>query len=120
MIERVIAARLGNATFNITFGGGIMDASGVRPAVFTTKNVIEQYVVENHPMFKNGSIKVINEIVVEPEKGVEKTVKVAEVTTIQQAKQYLLENGATVEELQSKAAVFEWAAKNDIVFPNYK
>lgn len=120
VIERVIAARLGNATFNITFGGGIMDASGVRPAVFTTKNVIEQYVVENHPMFKNGSIKVINEIVVEPEKGVEKTVKVDEVTTIQQARQYLLDKGVTMDKLQNKADIKACATEMNITFPNWQ
>lgn len=120
VVERVIAARLGKATMNITFSGGIMDSSGVRPATFTTNKVVEQYVVENHPMFKNGSIKVINEIVVEPEKGVEKTVKVDEVTTIQQARQYLLDKGVTMDKLQNKADIKACAAEMNITFPNWQ
>lgn len=119
VVERVIAARLGKATMNITFSGGIMDSSGVRPATFTTNKVVEQYVVENHPMFKNGSIKVINEIVVEPEKGVEKTVKVDEVTTLQQARQYLIEKGVSIEKLQNKADIKACAAEMNITFPNW-
>lgn len=119
VVERVIAARLGKATMNITFSGGIMDSSGVRPATFTTNKVVEQYVVENHPMFKNGSIKVINEIILEPEKSDEKTVKVDEVTTIQQARQYMLDKGVTMDKLQNKTDIKACAAEMNITFPNW-
>lgn len=120
VVERVIAARLGKATINITFSGGIMDSSGVRPATFTTGKVVEQYIVENHPMFKNGSIKVINEIVVEPEKEQNTVSKVAEVTTIQQARQYLLDKGVTMDKLQNKADIKVCAAEMNITFPNWQ
>jgi hypothetical protein len=118
VVERVIAARLGKATMNITFSGGIMDSSGVRPATFTTNKVVEQYVVENHPMFKNGSIKVISEIDLEPKKETAKTEKVEEVKTLQQARQFLMDMGVPMEELQSKAKVLEVAKEKGITFPN--
>ena len=121
VVERVIAARLGKATMNITFSGGIMDSSGVRPATFTTNKVVEQYVVENHPMYKNGSIKVISEIDLEPKKETAKAEKVEEVTTMQEARKYLMEHeGATMEDLQNKAAVQDYAAKMNITFPNWR
>jgi Cu/Ag efflux protein CusF len=119
VVERVIAARLGKATMNITFSGGIMDSSGVRPATFTTNKVVEQYVVENHPMFKNGSIKVISEIDLEPKKETAKTEKVDEVTTLQQARQYLIEKGVSIEKLQNKADIKACAAEMNITFPNW-
>lgn len=118
VVERVIAARLGKATMNITFSGGIMDSSGVRPATFTTNKVVEQYVVENHPMFKNGPIKVISEIDLEPKKETAKTEKVEEVKTLQQARQFLMDMGVPMEELQSKAKVLEVAKEKGITFPN--
>jgi hypothetical protein len=118
VVERVIAARLGKATMNITFSGGIMDSSGVRPATFTTNKVVEQYVVENHPMFKNGSIKVISEIDLEPKEETAKTEKVEEVKTLQQARQFLMDMGVPMEELQSKAKVLEVAKDKGITFPN--
>lgn len=122
VVERVIAARLGKATMNITFSGGIMDSSGVRPATFTTNKVVEQYVVENHPMYKNGSIKVISEIDLEPKKETAKTEeveKVDEVTTLQQARQYLIEKGVSIEKLQNKADIKACAAEMNITFPNW-
>ena len=45
---------------------------------------------------------------------------VADVITLADAKKYLLENGASMEVLQGRAAVLEYAAKNGIVFPNMK
>ena len=100
-----------------------MDSAGVQPAVYVTSNPVEQAMLENHPDFKNGTIKLADIKVIEEPKMVEeekKKITAESVTTLTAAKQYLLEQGATVEELQNKAAVFEWAAKNDIVFPNYK
>jgi hypothetical protein len=98
-----------------------MDASAVLPATYTTKNPVEQAILENHPDFKNGTIKLKEvQVIEDPKKVEEKKVSVESVTTFTEAKKYLLENGATVEELQNKAAVYEWAAKHDIVFPNWK
>lgn len=120
-VERYVTARLGKGTISFHFEGGAMDASAVLPATYTTKNPVEQAILENHPDFKNGTIKLKEvQVIEEPKKVEEKKVTVDSVTTLAEAKKYLLENGATVEELQTKAAVFEWAAKHDIVFPNWK
>lgn len=120
-IERYVTARLGKGTISFHFEGGAMDASAVLPATYTTKNPVEQAILENHPDFKNGTIKLKEvQVIEEPKKVEEKKVTVDSVTTFTEAKKYLLENGATVEELQNKAAVYEWAAAHDIVFPNWK
>ena len=120
-IERYVTARLGKGTISFHFEGGAMDASAVLPATYTTKNPVEQAILENHPDFKNGTIKLKEiQVIEEPKKVEEKKISVESVTTFTEAKKYLLENGATVEELQNKAAVYEWAAAHDIVFPNWK
>ena len=122
-IERFVTARLGKGSVSFHFKDGAMDSAGVQPATYITGNAIEQSIIENHREFKNGAIKLKDVRVVEEPKQEatqEKKITAENVTTLAAAKQFLLENGATVEELQSKAAVFEWAAKNDIVFPNYK
>ena len=122
-IERFVTARLGKGSVSFHFKDGVMDSAGVQPATFITGNAIEQSIIENHREFKNGAIKLKGVRVVEEPKQEatqEKKITAENVTTLAAAKQFLLENGATVEELQSKAAVFEWAAKHDIVFPNYK
>ena len=122
-IERYVTARLGKGSVSFHFKDGVMDSAGVQPATYITGNAIEQSIIENHREFKNGAIKLKDVRVVEepkPEATEEKKIAAENVTTLAAAKQFLLENGATVEELQSKAAVFEWAAKHDIVFPNYK
>lgn len=122
-IERFVTARLGKGSVSFHFKDGVMDSAGVQPATYITGNAIEQSIIENHREFKNGAIKLKDVRVVEEPKQEatqEKKITAENVTTLAAAKQFLLENGATVEELQSKAAVFEWAAKHDIVFPNYK
>ena len=121
-IERYVTARLGKGSVSFHFKDGVMDSAGMQPAVYVTSNPVEQAMLENHPDFKNGAIKLVDIKVVEEPKIAEEEQKITaeSVTTLTAAKQYLLEQGATVEELQNKAAVFEWAAKNDIVFPNYK
>ena len=122
-IERYVTAQLGKGSVSFHFKDGVMDSAGVQPATYITGNAIEQSIIENHREFKNGAIKLKDVRVVEepkPEATEEKKITAENVTTLAAAKQFLLENGATVEELQSKAAVFEWAAKHDIVFPNYK
>ena len=122
VIERFIAVRLGKATMSIAFNGGLIDASGIRPATYTTKNPFEQKIVENHPEFLNKTIKIIKEQVVqELVKGREPLVAVIEeITTLQEARKYLLEKGVAMEELQNKAAVLEKAKELNISFPNWK
>ena len=118
-VERIIAFKMGKATMNIAFSGGIVDSAGIRPATFVAKNEFEQKIIENHPEFKNGTIKVIKEFVLNDE-IVKKETPEDKVKTLQQARQFLIDKGIPMEVLQNKAAILEYAAKNDIVFPNWK
>jgi hypothetical protein len=61
---------------------------------------------------------VISEIGLEPKKETAKTEKVEEVKTLQQARQFLMDMGVPMEELQSKAKVLEVAKEKGITFPN--
>lgn len=120
-IERIIAVRIGKATMNITFSGGALDSSGVVPATFVTKNAFEQKVIENHPEFKSGVIKVLySQDIDEPKvEEAKKLLSVPEVTSLQQARQYLMDNmGVPMEKMQSKAKVLEAAKENGVTFPN--
>lgn len=121
MIERFLAIRLGKATMSIAFNGGLIDAAGVRPATFTTKNPFEQKIIENHPEFKNKTIKIVKEVVIQDAaESVIDVLAVDDITTLQDARKFLLEKGATMEELQTKAAVLEKAKELNISFPNWK
>lgn len=119
-IERIIAARIGKATMNITFSGGALDSSGVVPATFVTKNAFEQKVIENHPEFKGGVIKVIHtQIIDEPKAQEKELLSVPEVASLQQARQYLMDKmGVPMEKMQSKAKVLEAAKEKGVTFPN--
>jgi hypothetical protein len=118
VVERYISIKAGKTTLNIAFSGGVMDSSGIKPAVYVTSNALEQYMIENHPDFKNGKIKVLKEQVIE-NAPIEETPE-AKVRTLQQARQFLIEKGVPMEVLQNKAAILEYAEKKGIVFPNYK
>lgn len=119
-VERIIAVRIGKATMNITFSGGTLDSSGVTPATFATKNIFEQKVIENHPEFKSGVIKVIHTQNIDEPKAEEKELlSVSEITSLQQARQYLMDkNGVPMEKMQSKAKVLEAAKEKGVTFPN--
>lgn len=119
-IERYVTARLGKGSVSFHFKDGIMDSAGVQPAVYITANPIEQNIIENHHDFKNGTIKLKDTKVVEEHKEEKAKTVVADVITLADAKKYLLENSASMEVLQGRAAVLEYAAKNGIVFPNMK
>lgn len=120
-VERYVTAKLGKGSISFHFKDGIADASGVTPATYVTKNPLEHSIIESHPDFKNGTIRLLDVQIVEPVVETAPKVTAEDITTLTAARQYLMEqHGATVEELQSKAAVLEWAAKHDIVFPNYK
>lgn len=117
-VERYIAVKIGKITKNIQFTGGSLDSAGVQPAVFTTKSEIEQRLVENHPDFKKGVIKILDTIVIDEAPAMESTA-VHEVTSLQQARQYLMDKmGVSMERMQSKAKVLEVAKEKGVAFPN--
>lgn len=103
------------------FKDGALDASGVIPAMYTTMNPLEQAIIEKHPDFKNGTIKVLRkEVFGEEMSVVTVTAPEDEVTTLQKAKEFLISKGATIEQLQTKAMVLETAKEMGITFKNWK
>ena len=102
----------------IRFENGAISGLCTVPASYTTDKKAIQDIVENTNLFKSGRIK-IAEVYGEPEKS--KGNEVPEVTTMQEARKYLMEHeGAAMEDLQNKAAVQDYAAKKNIVFPNWR
>lgn len=121
VVERYVAVKAGKATINIQFSGGTLDSSGVTPATFTTKNVFEQKIIENHPEFKKGVIQILSTQVLDDDsKADKKEVSAADgVTNVQQARQYMLAMGVPMEKLQNKAAILEAAKEKEVVFSNW-
>lgn len=97
------------------FEGGAVSGLGSRAASYTTNDKNVQELLENSKEFKSGMIK-IAEVYGEPAKVAE---PVDEVATIQQARQYLLDKGVTMDKLQNKADIKACAAEMNITFPNW-
>lgn len=120
VVERFISVPFGKGSVTLHFQGGAIDSALRRDATFSTTNPVEQAIVERLPEFKKGVIKLVRTIGTEPAKVAEEGV-IDEVTTLQQARQYLMDNfEVTIEELQTRANVKEVAAKMNITFPNWK
>lgn len=120
VVERFISVPLGKGSVTLHFQGGAIDSALRRDATFSTTNPVEQAIVERLPEFKKGVIRLVRTIGTEPAKVAEVGV-IDEVTTLQQARQYLMDNfEVTIEELQTRANVKEVAAKMNITFPNWK
>lgn len=120
VVERFISVPLGKGSVTLHFQGGAIDSALRRDATFSTTNPVEQAIVERLPEFKKGVIRLVRTIGTEPAKVAEAGV-IDEVTTLQQARQYLMDNfEVTIEDLQTRANVKEVAAKMNITFPNWK
>lgn len=94
-----------------------MSGLGSRAASYTTNDKNVQELLENSKEFKSGMIK-IAEVYGESAKVAEAGV-IEEVTTLQQARQYLIEKGVSIEKLQNKADIKACAAEMNITFPNW-
>lgn len=101
----------------IRFENGAISGLCTVPASYVTEKKEVQDIIENTAMFKNGRIKIAEVYGTEPAKVVE---AVAEVTTIQQARQYLLDKGVTMDKLQNKADIKACATEMNITFPNWQ
>lgn len=108
-----------NKYMKCCFEGGAVSGLGSRAASYTTNDKNVQELLENSKEYKSGMIK-IAEVYGEPEKpkGNEAGV-IDEVTTLQQARQYLIEKGVSIEKLQNKADIKACAAEMNITFPNW-
>ena len=118
VVERFISVPLGKGSVTLHFQGGAIDSALRRDATFSTTNPVEQAIVERLPEFKKGVIKLVRTIGTEPAKVAEAGV-IDEVTTLQQARQYLIEKGVPMEKLQNKADIKACAAEMNITFPNW-
>lgn len=101
------------------FDKGAVSGTGFTAASFTTSNAEVQSLIEKRDLFLKGRIQ-IAAVYEEPKEEVDNTTAESGVTTLQEARKYLLEKGATMEELQNKAAVLEKAKELNISFPNWK
>lgn len=101
---------------NIRFEGGSVSGLGTTPAAYTTANEEVQKIIEGTERFKSGRITLVKSK--EVEKRVEEESPEAKVKTLQQARQFLMDMGVPMEELQSKAKVLEAAKEKGITFPN--
>jgi sensor histidine kinase YesM len=106
-----------NKYMKCCFEGGAVSGLGSRAASYTTNDKNVQELLENSKEFKSGMIK-IAEVYGESAKVAEAGV-IEEVTTLQQARQYLIEKGVSIEKLQNKADIKACAAEMNITFPNW-
>ena len=107
-----------NKYIKCCFEGGAVSGLGSRAASYTTSDKNVQELLENSKEFKSGMIKIAEVYGTEPAKVVEASA-VEEVTTLQQARQYLIEKGVSIEKLQNKADIKACAAEMNITFPNW-
>ena len=117
VVERFISVPLGKGSVTLHFQGGAIDSALRRDATFSTTNLVEQAIVERLPEFKKGVIKLVRTIKTEPESKKEAKPEDA-VKTLQQARQFLIDMGVPMEELQSRVKVLEAAKEKGITFPN--
>jgi hypothetical protein len=108
-----------NKYMKCCFEGGAVSGLGSRAASYTTSDKNVQELLENSKEFKSGMIKIAEEYGSEPKKETVMADKVEEVTTLQQARQYLIEKGVPMEKLQNKADIKACAAEMNITFPNW-
>lgn len=106
-----------NKYMKCCFEGGAVSGLGSRAASYTTNDKNVQELLENSKEFKSGIVK-IAETYGKPEPTSEDESPEAKVKTLQQARQFLMDMGVPMEELQSKAKVLEAAKEKGITFPN--
>ena len=107
-----------NKYMKCCFEGGAVSGLGSRAASYATNDKNVQELLENSKEFKSGMIKIAEEYG-EPEPEREPKPEDA-VNNLQMAKDFLLKQGAAMEELQTKAQVLETARKMGYKFENWK
>ena len=113
LIEYLGTFYAGSAKFSATFTGGTFTGLGMKPAVYATENPVKQAIIENSPEFKSGRIFLYSQ---EGESEEAKVLRV-EVSDLQAAKDYLVENyGAARGSLKSKQSIIDTAKANGIEF----
>lgn len=113
----------------VHFTNGSVTAHGVAPATFTTSSKLTQHIIENSEKFQSGRIFIVS--AVEMPNTASKTErtddnteeapiagkKEVEVTSLAEAKEYLVENyDIAVSKLRSRAQIMEQAATCGVEF----
>lgn len=119
---------------NIDFEGGLASGTGIRPATFTTRNEIVQFAIENSGHFKKGRIILVSEMDIEEpneviaeateiiptdtEVAAEDNLTEVEVSSLEEAVDYLVSNfdDAKKQQLRSKVTAKAFAETKGIRF----
>lgn len=134
MIEWSILLNVAGRIMNIDFEGGLASGTGIRPATFTTRNEIVQFAIENSGHFKHGRIILVSEmdieepkeviaeateiIPIDTEEVVEDNLTEVEVSSLEEAVDYLVSNfdDAKKQQLRSKVTAKAFAETKGIRF----
>lgn len=134
MIEWSILLNVAGRIMNIDFEGGLASGTGIRPATFTTRNEIVQFAIENSGHFKHGRIILVSEMDIEEpkeaiaeateiiptdtEEVVEDNLTEVEVSSLEEAVDYLVSNfdDAEKQQLRSKVTAKAFAETKGIRF----
>lgn len=134
MIEWSILLNVAGRIMNIDFEGGLASGTGIRPATFTTRNEIVQFAIENSGHFKQGRIILVSEMDIEEPKEViaeateiiptdtevaaEDNLTEVEVSSLEEAVDYLVSNfdDAKKQQLRSKVTAKAFAETKGIRF----
>lgn len=134
MIEWSILLNVAGRIMNIDFEGGLASGTGIRPATFTTRNEIVQFAIENSGHFKHGRIILVSEMDIEEpkeaiaeateiiptdtEEVVEDNLTEVEVSSLEEAIDYLVSNfdDAKKQQLRSKVTAKAFAETKGIRF----
>lgn len=146
MMEYVMTIMIGGVIpRTIHFSRGSSTVYGQKPATYTTSDIVEQLTIESLPQYKDKMIILYKTVPLEEEvcihseeKGCEKCEEKEEVkadtaevsvenkepirvafNTVQEAKEYLVENhGATASHVSKRDDIVAWGAANgiDIIF----
>lgn len=116
----------------VSFTNGSVSAFGAAPATFTTSKPITQHIIENSEQFKGGRIFIYQSVELPGEEQPKRSVKAAveandaepsaektvvEVSSLTEAKEYLMENFSIgSSKLRNRAAIMEQAEANGIEF----
>lgn len=119
---------------NIDFEGGLASGTGIRPATFTTRNEIVQFAIENSGHFKHGRIILVSEMdIEEPKEAIAEATEIiptdtevaaednlteVEVSSLEEAVDYLVSNfdDAKKQQLRSKVTAKAFAETKGIRF----
>lgn len=134
MIEWSILLNVAGRIMNIDFEGGLASGTGIRPASFTTRNEIVQFAIENSGHFKQGRIILVSEMDIEEpneviaeateiiptdtEVAAEDNLTEVEVSSLEEAVDYLVSNfdDAKKQQLRSKVTAKTFAETKGIRF----